>query len=190
MNDAYKILGVSRNASEDEIKKAYRERARNIQENGGERMSEQMQQLNDAYDAIINERRSSGSNYSYNSGNYNDIRSMIQSGRISEAEQLLDGIPRQNRDAEWYYLKGTLLQRKGWIEDARTHYATAARMDPGNLEYQNAVNMMSGYNNQGGYRTGPAYSGGGGCSACDVCTGLMCTDCCCECMGGDFIRCC
>ena len=62
MNDAYKILGVARNASEDEIKKAYRERARYIQEHGGENMSEQMQQLNDAYDAIINERRSSGSN--------------------------------------------------------------------------------------------------------------------------------
>lgn len=112
MNDAYKILGVARNASEDEIKKAYRERARYIQEHGGENMSEQMQQLNDAYDTIINERRSSGSNYSYNSGNYSDIRSMIQSGRISEAEQLLDGIPRQNRDAEWYYLKGTAFTKK------------------------------------------------------------------------------
>ncbi len=29
-----------------------------------------------------------------------------------------------------------------------------------------------------------------GCSACDVCYGLMCADCCCECLGGDLISCC
>ena len=30
----------------------------------------------------------------------------------------------------------------------------------------------------------------GGCTACDVCNGLICADCCCECMGGDLISCC
>ena len=40
----------------------------------------------------------------------------------------------------------------------------------------------------GGYRTAGGSSGG--CSACDVCTTLYCADCCCECMGGDLIRCC
>ena len=44
------------------------------------------------------------------------------------------------------------------------------------------------YCHGGGYNTG-SY-GGGGCSACDLCSGLICADCCCECMGGDLIRCC
>ena len=39
----------------------------------------------------------------------------------------------------------------------------------------------------GGYNTG---CGGGNVSGCDVCTSLICADCCCECMGGDLIRCC
>ena len=29
-----------------------------------------------------------------------------------------------------------------------------------------------------------------GCSVCDICNGLICADCCCECMGGDLIGCC
>ena len=30
----------------------------------------------------------------------------------------------------------------------------------------------------------------GGCNACDMCSSLICADCCCECMGGDLISCC
>ena len=41
--------------------------------------------------------------------------------------------------------------------------------------------------NFGGYNPGGQM---GGCSACDVCNGLICADCCCECMGGDLISCC
>ena len=38
----------------------------------------------------------------------------------------------------------------------------------------------------GGYRTAP---GGAMCGG-DLCTQLICCDCCCECMGGDLIPCC
>ncbi len=30
----------------------------------------------------------------------------------------------------------------------------------------------------------------GGCNTCDMCSGLLMADCCCECMGGDLIPCC
>ena len=209
MNDPYKVLGVQRNASEEEIKNAYRNLARSINEMDGERAAAKMQELNEAYDRIIEEKRSQGSgsrtesysygntsgggsNYYRTSGNYTDIRSLLNSNRLSEAEQLLDGIPNSSRDAEWYYLKGLLLQKKGWLEDSYSHFSTACRMDPNNTEYRNALDNISGYNRNGygGYRTGPAYNQNRGCSGCDVCTGLMCADCCCECMGGDLIRCC
>ena len=41
----------------------------------------------------------------------------------------------------------------------------------------------------GGYRT-ERHSEKKGCSGCDMCTGLICADCCCECFGGDLIPCC
>ena len=115
---------------------------------------------------------------------------MINTGRIHDAEVLLDGVPDNARDAEWYFLKGSLLHKKGWLEDAYTHIATACRMDPGNMEYQNAMNYMNMQRQRGGYRGNGAPGQQGGCTGCDVCQGLICADCCCECMGGDLIRCC
>ena len=104
-----------------------------------------------------------------------------------DAEVLLDGVPTHARDAEWYFLKGTVLYKKGWLEDAYANFQTACRMDPGNAEYRAALSRMSSDRSTGGYRTAGS---DGGCSACDVCTTLYCADCCCECMGGDLIRCC
>jgi hypothetical protein len=83
-----------------------------------------------------------------------------------------------------------VLYRRGWFDQAYTSFATAARMDPSNPEYRNALNNAQRqsrvqYNNP--YRS---YGSGNDCSGCDVCQGLICADCCCECMGGDLIGCC
>lgn len=68
---------------------------------------------------------------------------MVSTGRIVDAEVLLDGIPSASRDAEWYFLKGSVLFKKGWLEDAYNHFSTATRMDPGNMEYRSALNQMN-----------------------------------------------
>ena len=61
-------------------------------------------------------------------------------------------------------------------------------MDPGNPEYSAALNqaMNQGSGVYGGYRPN-ANMNAGGCNSCDVCSSLICADCCCECMGGDLI---
>ena len=111
------------------------------------------------------------------------------SGRIIDAEQILDGVNEAQRDAEWYFLKGTVLYKKGWLEEAYNNFNRACNMDSGNQEYKAAVNQINNQRNgvYGGYNPATANSG---CSGCDICTSLMCADCCCECMGGDLIRCC
>ena len=66
MNDPYQILGVSENASDEEIKKAYRELARkyhpdNYHDNPlADLAQEKMKEINEAYDAIIRMRRQGG----------------------------------------------------------------------------------------------------------------------------------
>lgn len=179
----------------DEIKKAYRDKARLYSENQAK-----MDELNDAYDFIINNlgvNRTDGS-YSENSygstasqtSEFGDIRAKLNSGRIDDAEMLLDGIPYQRRNAEWYYLKGTIQHRKGWLESALESFKKANELEPGNAEYEAAYNQLK-RESKGDFRKNRQdVDGDGCCSPCNICSSLMCADCCCECMGGDLIRCC
>lgn len=199
MNNPYEVLGIQPNATDEQVKAAYRELAKKYHpDNYGDNplsdlAEEKMQEINEAYDAIIRMRRQGGSAGGQNSGGtssrYADIRNLIRTGRTIDAEALLDGIPNPSRDAEWYFLKGSVLYKKGWLDEAYSHFSTATRMDPTNIEYRQAFDRLDRARRTGGYHTTPGMNTGG-CSACDVCNGLICADCCCECMGGDLIRCC
>ncbi len=202
MTDPYAVLGVSKNATDDEVKNAYRELARkyhpdNYADNPlSDLAGEKMKEINEAYDSIMAERRAgktSGGTYTGNTGgasSFPDVRNLINQGRLEQAQEVLDGVPPQSRDAEWYFLNGTVLYRRGWFDQAFTSFSTASRMDPNNSEYRNAVQNAARQQERqyNPYRT---YGGtGSDCGACDVCQGLICADCCCECMGGDLIPCC
>ncbi len=190
MKNPYDILGVSPTASDEEIKTAYRNLARKYHPDQydanplSELAQEKMKEINDAYDAIVRERQSRSGGAS---AGYIDIRSLIAQRRYAQAEELLDGVLPAARNAEWYFLKGQVLYQKGWIEEANRHFTVASNMEPNNAEYRNAV-QKSTYQRNGGYM----HNAPNGCtfSACDVCSTLICADCCCECMGGDCISCC
>ena len=199
MNDPYKILGVDRNATDDVIKEAYRKLARKYHpDNYGDNplsdlAEEKMQEINQAYDAIVNMRKrgSKGSDWSYDTQNsaFPEVRNLIKQNLLEQAQELLDGVPPQERNAEWYFLNGTVLYRRGWFDQAYTSFVNASRMDPSNMEYRNAVNnaqRQASRQHNNPYRT---YSGSG-CSSSDMCLGLCCADTCCECLGGDLIGCC
>ncbi|MBQ3069381.1 MAG: DnaJ domain-containing protein [Clostridia bacterium] len=193
MNNPYEVLGVSPSATDEEIKTAYRNLARKYHpDNYGdnplsELAQEKMKEINEAYDAIVRERQGGGRS-SGGGAQYADIRVMVNQRRYMQAEELLDGIPSSSRNAEWYYLKGVCLYQKGWLEEANRHFSQAVNMDPQNMEYRTAFNRVN--QQRGGYYGGNQTQMPSGCSGCDVCQGLICADCCCECMGGDLIRCC
>lgn len=200
MTDPYAVLGVSRNATDDEIKNAYRELARkyhpdNYADNPlSDLAGEKMKEINEAYDRIMEERRTgkrTGGGYSTSgtASSFPDVRNLINQGRLEQAQEVLDGVPPQSRDAEWYFLNGTVLYRRGWFDQAFTSFTTASRMDPSNSEYQHAVQNAARQQNRQ-YNPYRSYGNTSGeCSTCDLCQGLVCADCCCESMGGNLCPC-
>ena len=131
MNDPYKVLNVSPSASDEEVKKAYRDLARkyhpdNYHDNPlADLAQEKMKQINEAYDAITKERAGGGAQYkTYTqpgstssgsaSGPYRDVRTAIMAGDLARAEMLLGS----------------------------KYFRQAASMDPGNAEYRQAVAQM------------------------------------------------
>ena len=212
MTDPYKVLGVSRDATDDDIKKAYRALARKYHPDNyagsdlADLAGEKMKEINEAYDTIQKERANRTASGGYTGGGYggsyagstgstysgggtaalNRVRMLINSGRFYEAGILLDSIPAGERGAEWNYLKGCTLLQRGWYHDAQKYFEIACYMDPANAEYQAALQNMR--SSAGQY--GKTYANVGGCSTCDLCSGLVCADCLCECCGGDLLRCC
>lgn len=192
MKDPYSVLGVSQTASDEEVKKAYRELARkyhpdNYQNNPlADLAEEKMKEINEAYDSITKQRaggyqNTSGSytspgyhtqNRSYGSQDptFSRIRSLINAGNLSAAEQLLYQIPTKN--GEWYFLAGSIAYRKGWLDEAKQNFTLAVQMEPNNMEYRQAFNMMQ---QQGrGYRP---YNNYGSATECDPCSAYLCLSC-------------
>ena len=149
MKDPYEVLGVGKNATDEQIKDAYRNLARkyhpdNYEDNPlSDLASEKMKEINEAYDAIMNQRKGGSSNNggyrSSGPSSFPEVRTLINQGRLEQAQEVLDGVPPQSRNAEWYFLNGTVLYRRGWFDQAYTSFVNASRMDPSNIEYQNAV---------------------------------------------------
>ena len=196
MDNPYDVLGINRNATDEEVKKAYRNLAKKYHpdNNKGNPLAdltgEKMKLINQAYDEIQKERAYGFSGNGDYHSNFPRIRELIYDKRFSEAEVMLDAADKTERGAEWHYLKGVVLLEKDWHFDAQKHFETACNLEPDNREYREAFNYMKNKsdnfysNSHRGGRREP------GCSGCDICTGLLCADCLCECCGGDLIRCC
>ena len=217
MTDPYQVLGVSPSATDEQIKNAYRELARKYHPDNyannplADLAQEKMKEINEAYDQIQRQRKqqSSRAGQGYSQGGYSqsgysrgyagggsqfaDIRQLLNANRVSDAEELLEGIPQSRRDAEWYFLRGRVFYVRGWLDQAYNYYVRANQMSPGNAEYQTALNQLMWQRNTG--RPAGGYGDyrnvqTSGASGCDMCMGLICADTCCECMGGDLISCC
>lgn len=197
MRDPYSVLGVSQNASDEQVKKAYRELARkyhpdNYQNNPlADLAEEKMKEINEAYEAITKQRAGGGGyqqqqpsgGYGYagqqrsygasNNPTYARVRSMINNGDLGTAERLLQEVP--GRDGEWYFLSGSIAYRKGWLDEAAQNYTRAVQMEPNNMEYRQAYAMMQ-QQGGGGYRP---YGYTNTVDGMDCCTTMLCLNCLC-----------
>lgn len=210
MNDPYQVLGISESATDDEVKRAYRELARkyhpdNYHDNPlADLAQEKMKEINAAYEEITRRRGAGGGTaqprpgYGGSYGGYGtyqqyggqstssvlqQVRIAIQTGNLTRAEALLANYSDHN--AEWNFLRGAVCYRRGWADEAKRYYETACQMEPGNQEYRQALDFM-----ENGTRR--VYRPGGGQFGTDLCGGNLCLPLCCaySLMNGGWFLCC
>lgn len=200
----YKVLGVSENASQEEIRKAYLALVKKYHpdkytdEGMKELANEKLKQINQAYEILVKKKdephtqgygqQSYGQqNYWQSQGSYNGeyrqefarVRSFLSQNNLNAARAVLDSIPVHN--GEWNYLCGVVYFRMGWYNQARQYLAEACRQNPNNPEYRNAYESL--LHNSSPYTQGGMDMDGESCGMCDLCSACMCMQCLCN-MGG------
>ena len=174
MRDPYQVLGVPSTATDEEVKKAYRNLARkyhpdNYHDNPlADLAQERMKEINEAYEEIQTQRKrgastggsygtssgyTGGASYGYGGyggyGGYQSYAGPYQRVRMAILQNNLNLAEEllnamQDHDAEWNFLKGVLCQKRGWMDEAKRYYQTAVQMDPDNSEYQQALDRAEG----------------------------------------------
>mgnify|MGYP004537319291 FL=1 len=152
---AYEILGIEKNACEEEIRSAYRKMARRWHPDrfpeGPERMwaEQKMTSINIAYhealEACTSSSPLSGGTDS-ESEQFSDVRALLEIGQVGAARQALMRIA--TRNAEWNYLFGAVLLRLGEYEKAVLYFGVAAHQKPHDKQYRTAYMSAEAIRNQ------------------------------------------
>jgi len=155
IDDPYKVLGLQPGASDDEVKRAYRQLAKKYHPDmnpGDAHAARMMNEINAAYDQIKNPPKQTTTQNSYDpfsgwyqqeqrsyenqSNEYVAAWRYIQTGSYQEAIFVLNTIPSHQRTAEWYYFSAIANTNLGNRVLGYEHINQACRMDPGNEQYQ------------------------------------------------------
>ena len=210
MFDPYSVLGVSRDASDDEIKKAYRKLSRkyhpdaNINNPNKAQAEEKFKEVQQAYEQIMKEREY-GSSGNYNSyggfggfgtqgqNTYQDEEAVrrqaaanyINSRHYKEAMNVLSSL--QQRNGQWYYLSAMANMGLGNNVNALNDARSAVNMEPDNMQYRMLLQRLEG--GGGWYQQRQDPFGGMPTAGGDMCDACCRTMACFMCWPGGFFCC-
>ena len=171
MDDPYKVLGVSPNATDEEIKQAYRRLAKKYHPDlnpDDKEAARKMQEVNAAYEQIKNPEKAqqtggygSAGGYGGYGGYYDPFggyRQQSYSGsqtedqyqqaayqylRFGRYREALNALSSSpERNARWYYLSALANNGLGNQVTALEHIRRAVSMEPDNTEYLRILNQI------------------------------------------------
>lgn len=169
IDDPYKVLGLNRDASDEDVKRAYRALAKKYHPDlnpGDQEAARRMQEVNAAYEQIKNPEKFRQQSQQQG-GAYGDpftgwydpftgyrqqtqqqtgdqyqraAEQYIRFGRYREALNTLQSSTERN--ARWYYLSALANDGLGNQVTALEHIRRAVSMEPDNYQYQQVLNQM------------------------------------------------
>ena len=169
IDDPYKVLGLTPDASDEDVKRAYRRLAKKYHPDlnpGDQEAARRMQEVNAAYEQIKNPEKFRQQQQSQQ-GSYGDpfsgwydpfggyrqqtqqqtgdqyqqaAEQYIRFGRYREALNTLQSSTERN--ARWYYLSALANDGVGNQVTALEHIRRAVSMEPDNYQYQQVLSQM------------------------------------------------
>ncbi|MBE5754255.1 MAG: hypothetical protein E7340_02850 [Clostridiales bacterium] len=139
MQEYFKILGLSENATDEEIEFAYQKlknqysRDRFLEGDPGNRAARMLTKVETAYHEIMAVRKSQSETESESAADLSEVDRLIRNGDITAAQEALDNV--RNRTAEWHYLQSVVFYKKNWVNESKKQLEIALSMDPHNQKY-------------------------------------------------------
>ncbi|MBQ8322713.1 MAG: hypothetical protein IJX91_01970 [Clostridia bacterium] len=203
MKEYYELLGLTEDATDEEITARYEEMKAKAKEDrwldgeAGNEAARLLTKLNTAYAEIMAERKEHNKTTS-GENSLEEVAALLKEDKLSQAQAKLDDF--NERNAEWHYLQAVVFYKKNWTNDSKKQLEIAMQMDPDNLKYRNAYGKMNAKNEYekqsaqketqnpyGNRRYDPSMDdgeqmGGNACTDCISCCYLnLCLNCCLSC---------
>ena len=171
VQDPYKVLGVAPDASDEEVKKAYRDLIKKYHPDlhpGDAEAAKKMNDVNAAYDQIKSGNTPGSAGYGGQAGAYQQYGyggwtdwagygaqarqterseytaavNYIRNGMYREALNALSGVPENERDGKWFYLSAGANMYLGNKVAALEQAKKAVALEPDNAEYRRLLEQL------------------------------------------------